>query len=203
MSYSEDIHEALTSLQKGGVILYPTDTIWGIGCDATDEAAVRRVFQVKQRDDSKALILLVGSIETLQQYVPFDEYPSHIIATLYRYLQSGSNLPAKPTTIIYPKVVNLPSFLQAQDGSVAIRLSHEVFSHDLCAALRKPLVSTSANISGHPAPQCFAEIDRQIRDAVDYVCSYRQDDSKPAQASTILRLYRQDNGQFAFATIRR
>ena len=115
MSYSEDIHAALSSLQKGGMILYPTDTIWGIGCDATDEAAVRRVFQVKQRDDSKALILLVGSIETLQQYVPFDEYPSDITATLYRYLQSGSSLPAKPTTIIYPKVVKLPSFLQAQE----------------------------------------------------------------------------------------
>lgn len=203
MSYSKDIHAALSSLQKGGVILYPTDTIWGIGCDATDEAAVRRVFQVKQRDDSKALILLVGSIETLQRYVPFDEYPDDIADALCRYLQFGSNRPAKPTTIIYPKVVNLPSFLQAQDGSVAIRITHEAFSHNLCAALQKPLVSTSANISGHPAPQCFAEIDRQIRDAVDYVCSYRQDDNEPAQASTILRLYRQDNGQFAFTTIRR
>ena len=192
MNYaSDDLNTALSVLQQGGVILYPTDTVWGIGCDATNEAAVRRVFRIKQRDDSKALILLLDSPDSLRQYVPLDCLSDKLFAGL-----------ARPTTIIYPKVRNVPAFLKAEDGSVAIRLTKEPFSHDLCAALQRPLVSTSANISGQPTPQCFGQIDPQILGAVDYVCRYRQDDTAHVQPSTILRLNNDDEGSISFITIR-
>lgn len=198
---SDDFNAALSTLRNGGVILYPTDTIWGIGCDATNEAAVRRVYDIKQRDDSKALILLLDSMEHLRKYVSLERLPSD---TLTGYLQPRDDEKpfAKPVTVIYPDVQNLPLSLLASDGSAAIRLTREEFSHNLCAALGSPLVSTSANLSGQPSPQCFAQIDQHIINAVDYVCRYRQNDTTPAQPSTILRLDVTADGKRTLTTIR-
>ena len=198
---SDDFNVALSTLRNGGVILYPTDTIWGIGCDATNETAVRRVYDIKRRDDSKALILLLDSMEHLQKYVSLERFPSD---TLSGYLQQGDdNKPfSKPVTVIYPDVQNLPLSLLAFDGSAAIRLTREEFSHNLCEALGSPLVSTSANISGQPAPQNFQQIDKKIINAVDYVCRYRQNDTALAVPSTILRLCIAPKGDVAFSIIR-
>ncbi|MBP5476650.1 MAG: Sua5/YciO/YrdC/YwlC family protein [Paludibacteraceae bacterium] len=197
---SDDFNVALSTLRNGGVILYPTDTIWGIGCDATNETAVRRVYDIKRRDDSKALILLLDSMEHLRKYVSLERLPS----TLTGYLQPRDDEKpfAKPVTVIYPDVQNLPLSLLASDGSAAIRLTREEFSHNLCAALGSPLVSTSANISGKPAPQYFQQIDKKIISAVDYVCRYRQDDTALALPSTILRLSIAPKGDVAFSIIR-
>ncbi len=181
----DDFSEALKTLKEGGVILYPTDTIWGVGCDATNEAAVRRIYQIKQRDDSKALILLLDSLTALQQYIP----DSFVQAVHTSFVQVDSaSFVSRPTTIIYPSAHNLPSSLLADDGSVGIRLTCEPFTRDLCAALGHPLVSTSANISGHPSPTCFADIESSLLNDVDYVCRYRQSDLTPAQPSRIVRL---------------
>lgn len=194
--FQEDLAQALTVLRQGGIILYPTDTIWGLGCDATNGNAVRRIFQIKQRSDSKALILLIDSLATLRRYVPIDNYPADIMTAL------TTNHQIKPTTIIYPQVTHLPDFLKAQDGSVAIRITREAFSRDLCAALGRPLVSTSANISGQPSPQFFGQISPHIRSAVDYTCLYNQDNLTPAQPSTILQLCQTPDRQFSFHVIR-
>ena len=214
---ADDLKNALTILQQGGVILYPTDTIWGLGCDATNEEAVRRIFQIKQLSDSKALILLIDSLATLRRYVPIDNYPADIMTALIPYLQPlspnqkdqstiqsdhSTNHQIKPTTIIYPQVTHLPDFLKASDSSVAIRITREAFSRDLCAALGHPLVSTSANISGQPSPQFFGQISPHIRSAADYICTYRQDDLNPAQPSTILQLSQTPDRQFSFHVIR-
>lgn len=201
MTYSsDDIKAALSALRSGGVILYPTDTIWGIGCDATDEAAVRRVYEIKRRDDSKALILLTDSVESLRRYVPSDCLTDEVLSVVAPCDEMAQS---RPVTVIYPRVSNLPASLLAADGSVAIRITREAFSRDLCAALGRPLVSTSANRSGQPAAQCFAQIDMQIADAVDYVCRYRQDDATPALPSMILRLNMDPQGNVSFATIRK
>ena len=170
----DDLHAALTTLWQGGVILYPTDTIWGLGCDALCEDAVRRIYRIKQRNDSKALILLSDSLYSLQQYV---FVPEHL-----------SLCTDRPTTIIYPHARNLPSSLTAADGSIAFRLTAEPFSQTLCAALGHPLVSTSANRSGQPSPACFQDIDENLLREVDYVCRYRQNDTAKAAPSRIIRL---------------
>lgn len=196
---SDDLHAALSSLRNGGVILYPTDTIWGIGCDATDEAAVRRVYALKRRDDSKALILLMDSVDSLRRYVPSDCLSDDVLSVI---TPRDDAQQSRPVTVIYPCVRNLPASLLAADGSVAIRITREAFSRDLCAALGKPLVSTSANLSGQPSPQCFAQIDRQIISAADYVCRYRQDDTNPARPSAILRLNISSKGNVSFTTLR-
>ena len=174
----DDIINALKVLHEGGVILYPTDTIWGIGCDATNEAAVKRVFEIKQRADSKALLLLVDSPAKLNYYV--EEVPDIAFDLI--------ELATKPLTIIYPHARNLAANLLADDGSVGIRITQETFSHRLCEQFRKPIVSTSANISGQPAPNFFAEISPEIINAVDYAVKYRQDDATEAQPSGILKL---------------
>jgi len=197
MPYSlDDIERAVGVLRDGGVILYPTDTIWGIGCDAANEDAVRRVFEIKQRDDSKALILLTDRTERLREYV---DMPEEVFDSVTAFLQENGD---KPTTIIYPRVKNIPFFLRAIDGSVGIRVTQEVFSGELCARLGRPLVSTSANVSGQKSPQCFAEIDKQIVSRADYVCRYRQGDTTRAEASRILRLDLRDDGEYVFTIIR-
>lgn len=174
----EDIKKACEVLASGGLILYPTDTIWGIGCDATNEEAVRKVYKLKQRIDTKAMLVLVDSTAKLNSYV--EEVPDQAWDLI--------ELTTKPLTIIYPKARNLPSCLVAEDGSIGIRVSTEEFSRRLCERFRKPLVSTSANISGTPAPAIFDEISDEIKAGVDYIVTYRQDDIHKAAPSGIIKL---------------
>ena len=174
----DDITNAIKVLQEGGVILYPTDTIWGIGCDATNEAAVERIFNIKKRADSKAMLLLADSPAKLGYYI--EEVPDMAWDLI--------ELATKPLTIIYPGGRNLAKNLLADDGSVGIRITREPFSHRLCERFRKPIVSTSANLSGDPAPTFFAEIADEVKEAVDYIVTYRRDDTAPAQPSGIIKL---------------
>lgn len=174
----EDLREALQTIRKGGVVLYPTDTVWGLGCDATNEKAVARVYEIKRRAESKALILLVDSVVRVQNYVV--DFPD----VAYDLL----DVAVSPTTIIYDKAKNLPHSLVAEDGSIAIRVTSESFSNALCAAAHVPLVSTSANVSGEPSPGCFGEISPEIIEAVDYVVKFRQDDRTKSKPSSIIKL---------------
>lgn len=187
MTREQDIKNAVEVLRKGGVILYPTDTVWGIGCDATNAEAVKRVYEIKQRDDSKALICLVDSDARLQRYVR--QVPD-VAWQLIDSLQEGD---AKPTTIILDGAVNLAPNLIADDGSIALRITNEPFSKELCYRFQKALVSTSANISGEPAAQNYCDIAQQLIDAVDYVCWSRRQEHKPHQPSSIIRL--RQNGE--------
>lgn len=178
--WREDISRAITVMNHGGVILYPTDTIWGIGCDATNADAVRRVYEIKRRSDSKALITLVDSEAKVQFYV--DEVPD-----VAWDLMEFSN---KPLTIILDGARNLASNLLADDGSVAIRVTKEEFSRNLCMRMKRAIVSTSANISGTPAPRNFSEISEEILTAVDYVCTSRREECTNPSASSIIKLGR-------------
>jgi len=178
MTQEQDIRNAVEVLRKGGVILYPTDTVWGIGCDATNEEAVARVYKIKQRDDSKALICLVDSDARLQRYVrQVPEVAWQLIDCV-----------VKPTTLILDGAVNLAPNLIADDGSIGIRITNEPFSHELCFRFQKALVSTSANISGEPAAQNYRDIDPRILEQVDYVCFSRRQEHKPHQPSAIIKL---------------
>lgn len=174
----EDIRRALDVLNKGGVILYPTDTIWGIGCDATNEEAVSRVYAIKRRTDAKALITLVDSETKIQGYVR--EIPD----VAWQLIDCST----RPLTIIYDGARHLAPNLLAEDGSVAIRLTREAFSRELCLRFHRPIVSTSANLSGEPSPATFDDISEDIKQAVDYVCTSRRDDRTPARPSSIIKL---------------
>lgn len=174
----EDIRRALDVLNKGGVILYPTDTIWGIGCDATNEEAVSRVYAIKRRTDAKALITLVDSEAKIQGYVR--EIPD----VAWQLIDCST----RPLTIIYDGARHLAPNLLAEDGSVAIRLTREAFSRELCLRFHRPIVSTSANLSGEPSPATFDAISEDIKQAVDYVCTSRRDDRTPARPSSIIKL---------------
>ena len=185
MTREQDIKNAVEVLRKGGVILYPTDTVWGIGCDATNADAVRRVYQIKQRDDSKALICLVDSDARLQRYV------RQVPDVAWQLIDSLKDSDSKPTTLILDGAVNLASNLIADDGSIALRITNEPFSKELCFRFQKALVSTSANISGEPAAQNYSDIDPRLLEAVDYVCWTRRQEHKPHTPSSIIRL-RQD-----------
>ena len=178
ISFDEDLREAVETLRRGGVILYPTDTVWGLGCDATRSEAVRRIYEIKRRADSKALITLVGDVADLYRYV--SDVPDIALSLV--------ELSAKPLTIVYDKGVNLAPELLSADGSVGIRVSRERFSSQLCRKLRRPVVSTSANRSGEATPAIFDEISPEIRAAVDYVVSYRQDDRRQAVPSSVIKL---------------
>lgn len=174
----EDIKKAFEVLVSGGLILYPTDTIWGIGCDATNEEAVHRVYELKRRVDSKALITLLDNPVKLDYYI--DEVPSLAWDLI--------ELSEKPLTIIYDGARNVAPNLMAEDGSLAIRITKEKFSQELCKRFRKALVSTSANISGEPAPANFDDISEEIKQGVDYIVKYRQDDTNKSKASSIIKL---------------
>lgn len=179
--YGQDIRAAVDVLRKGGVILYPTDTVWGIGCDATNPEAVRKVFKIKQRADSKALITLVGSTGQLERTA------AGIPEVAWQLIEYAD----RPLTIVYDgaaESAGIAPELLAEDGSIGIRVTNEQFSAALCRTFGKPLVSTSANISGHPTPAYFDEISSEILDAVDYVCTTRRDDRTPARPSTVMRL---------------
>ena len=181
MTREEDIRRAVEVLRKGGVILYPTDTVWGIGCDATNEEAVKRVYEIKQRDDSKALICLVDSDARLQRYV---RNVPEVAWQLIDSIQEGG----KPTTLVLDGAVNLAANLIAEDGSIGIRITQEPFSKELCYRFQKALVSTSANISGQPAAQNYRDISPELLEAVDYVCWSRRQEHQPHQPSAIIRL---------------
>ena len=185
MTREEDIKKAVEVLRKGGVILYPTDTVWGIGCDATNAEAVKRVYEIKQHDDSKALICLVDSDARLQRYV------RQVPDVAWQLIDSIKEGDVKPTTIILDGAVNLAPNLIAEDGSIALRITNEPFSKELCYRFQKALVSTSANISGEPAAQNYGDIDPALIEKVDYVCWSRRQEHKPHQPSSIIRL-RQD-----------
>ena len=178
MTIEEDIKKAVEVMRRGGTILYPTDTIWGIGCDATNPEAVAKVYALKQRDDSKALICLVDNDARLQRYV------RNVPDVAWDIM----DLATKPTTVILDEAVNLAPNLIAEDGSIALRITRESFSHELCYRFQKPIVSTSANISGQPAAAIFSEIDPAVIAGVDYVMRSRQNDTKPARPSQIMRL---------------
>jgi L-threonylcarbamoyladenylate synthase len=187
MTREEDIRKAVETMRKGGVILYPTDTVWGIGCDATNVEAVKRVYAIKQRDDSKALICLVDSDARLQRY--FRQVPD-VAWQLIDSLQEGE---AKPTTLVLDGAINLAENLIAEDGSIGIRITNEPFSKELCYRFQKAIVSTSANISGEPAAQNYCDIDPRILEAVDYVCWSRRQEHKPHTPSSIIKL--KENGE--------
>lgn len=178
MTREEDIRNAVETMRKGGVILYPTDTVWGIGCDATNPEAVKRVYDIKQRDDSKALICLVDSDARLQRYI------RNVPDVAWQLIDSVT----RPTTLILDGAINLAENLIAEDGSIGIRITNEPFSKELCYRFQKAIVSTSANISGEPAAQNYCDIDPRIIEAVDYVCWSRRQEHKPHTPSSIIKL---------------
>jgi L-threonylcarbamoyladenylate synthase len=174
----EELKNAYDVIRKGGVILYPTDTIWGIGCDATHAEAIRRIHKLKQRPDARSMLVLIDSPDYLPHYV--HELPE-VALSLIEYS-------VKPLTIIYSGAKNVAPDLIAPDGTLGIRVTREAFSAQLCKLLKKPLVSTSANISGQPAPADFSEIGDEILRGVDYIVRYRQEEKQRHQASTLIRL---------------
>lgn len=176
--FREDIKEAVRVMRAGGIILYPTDTIWGLGCDATNEEAVKKIYALKQRPDSKSMLVLTDNEAKLDRIV--DEVPE----VAYNLIEVAE----KPLTIIYSGAKNLAPNLIAQDGSVGIRITKEAFSKALCEAFRMPIVSTSANISGQPSAQNFSEISEEIKQGVDYIVKYRQNDLSKAKPSSIIKL---------------
>jgi L-threonylcarbamoyladenylate synthase len=176
--FREDIRQAVEVLKKGGIILYPTDTIWGIGCDATNAEAVARIYQLKKREDSGSMLVLMENPNLLNSYI--EEVPEVAWELV--------DVADKPLTIVYPGAKNLATNLIAEDGSVGIRISGESFTQQLIQRFRRPLVSTSANISSESPPAFFDEVSQEIIDGVDYVVQYRQEDRTPALASSIIKL---------------
>ncbi len=174
----EEIKKACEIMAQGGIILYPTDTVWGIGCDATNEDAIKRIYALKQREDSKALLVLVDNAVKIDFYI--DKVPE----ITYDLVE----LATKPLTIIYPNARNLASNLIAEDGSIGIRVTNEKFSQSLCQRFRKAIVSTSANISGQPTPMTFAEISDEIKQGVDYIVQYRQEETQLPAPSGIIKV---------------
>lgn len=174
----DEVKRAVDVMRHGGVILYPTDTIWGIGCDATNAEAVARVYKIKQREESKALIVLTDNANAIPHYVK--DMPDIAWDLI--------ELTDKPLTIIYDGARNLAGNLIAEDGSIAIRVTQEEFSKALCSRMVTPIVSTSANISGAPSAATFSEISEEIKSAVDYIVDYRQNETNPTTASSIIKL---------------
>ena len=174
----DEVKRAIEVLRNGGVILYPTDTIWGLGCDATNESAVKKVYEIKKRAETKSMLVLIDSPAKLQAYV--EEIPEMAWDLI--------DLTTKPLTIIYPGARNLAVNLVNEDKTIGIRVTDEAFSKKLCEMFRKPIVSTSANISREKSPALFAEISKEIIGQVDYVVNFRRDEKQPAKASSIIKL---------------
>jgi L-threonylcarbamoyladenylate synthase len=175
--FEQEVEEALKVLRSGNVILYPTDTIWGIGCDATNREAIRRIYQIKKREDSKSMIILVADERDVLQYVAAPDL------SVFDFIEEQT----RPTTIIFGHAVGLPDSLIAEDGSIAIRIARDEFCRHLMKRLRKPIVSTSANISGQASPKFFAEVSEEIKSAVDHIVKWRQDDTSIALPSQIIK----------------
>lgn len=185
MSFDHDIHQCIKILNEGGVILYPTDTVWGLGCDATNEEAVTKIYNIKKRRDSKAMIVLAANERDVLKHT------SGTDLSIFDYLQKAE----KPTTVIYDHAIGFAKNLTAEDGSIAIRICRDEFCKAIINRLGKPIVSTSANFSGAITPPNFKSIDKEIIDAADYVVQYRQDDETQAQSSSIIKW---NNGEIAF-----
>ena len=200
----EDLQQALQVLRSGGIIVYPTDTVWGIGCDATNVEAVKRIYALKQREDSKSMLVLLDSAAKLNYYVDVPEAAEMLLGVQNtdRFADGAQtdlqDEATKPMTIIYPNARHLAQNLIAEDGSIGIRITSEPFSQALCAQLKKPIVSTSANISGHPSARFFHEIEQAILEGADYVCLFRREDETPHQPSTIIKI----NADNSFKIIR-
>ncbi len=173
-----EVEKAKEVLSSGGIILYPTDTIWGLGCDATLPDAVRRIYEIKKRSDSKSMLLLVSGVEMLEHYL--EKVPPMAVDLI--------NSSTSPTTIIYPGARNLAPNLLAEDGSVGIRITSDPFCQNLISLFGRPIVSTSANISGEAAPGIFKDITESIKEKVDHVVRLRQQEKKAASSSRILKI---------------
>lgn len=178
MNFEEDIRNCVKVLRNGGVILYPTDTIWGLGCDASNGSAVQRIFNIKERQESKSLIILVNSFTMLERYI--GEMPDAAAQII--------EVSDTPVTIIYPGCRNLAPSVLAEDGSAGIRITNDNFCNDLITRFRKPVVSTSANKSGIASPLFFDEIADEIISSVDYVVKYRQEDRQKHKASPVIKV---------------
>lgn len=177
MDFEKDIEQCLLALKTGGLILYPTDTIWGIGCDATNAESVEKIYKLKKRSDEKAMIVLVADEKDVL---------NHVAATdlrVFDYLEKTK----KPTTVIYNGALGLAENLTGRDGSIAIRICHESFCRQLIKRFRKPIVSTSANISGQPVAKTFAGISNEIKTGVDFIVNFRQDDETIAEPSSVIK----------------
>ncbi|MCX6326212.1 MAG: L-threonylcarbamoyladenylate synthase [Bacteroidia bacterium] len=178
MIFDEDIKDSLITLRKGGTILYPTDTIWGIGCDATNPSAVEKIFKIKSRSCNKGLLVIVDGEQMLERYVR--DIPEIVFEL--------TNVSDSPLTIIYPKGKNLAEGVCSEDGSVGIRICHDEFCRELISRFRKPIVSTSSNFSGKQSPENFSEIEKSVIDSVDFVVKYRQNDLRKQSASPVIKL---------------
>lgn len=177
IDFNHDVEQCLQVLNSGGIILYPTDTIWGLGCDATNAAAVDKIMALKQRPPFKSFVVLVAEERDVLQYA------ASVDLAVFDYVQRQ----AKPVTVIYEHAVNLAENVLADDGSVAIRICNEVFCRTLIKRFRKPIVSTSANISSQPSPAFYRQVDPRIVSGVDYVVQYRQDEETPSTPSSIIK----------------
>lgn len=184
----EDLQEAVRVLRAGGVIVYPTDTVWGIGCDATNEEAVRKVYALKHREDSKSMLVLLDGAGKLQGYVEHIPDAAWDLLECTAHDRDSQGLQPRPMTIIYPGAKNIAPNLIAEDGSIGIRITQEPFSKALCEQLHRPVVSTSANISGEPTAKNFRQISQAVLDAADYVCRYRRNDETEKRPSSIIKL---------------
>lgn len=173
-----EIKKIVEILQNGGTILYPTDTIWGIGCDATNEKAVEKIFRIKKRSESKSLIVLVADKIMLRNYVK-------IVPEIALKLIKETK---KPLTIIYDQGINLAKNILAENGSVGIRIPNDEFCKNLILKFRKPIVSTSANMSGEPFPKNFSEIKDEIKNLVDYIVNLRKTEKNISFPSTIIKV---------------
>ena len=178
IGFSEDIKKAVECLQKGGVILYPTDTIWGIGCDATNSEAVKKIYSLKKRDDSKSMLVLVDNINSLEKIVY--DIPQIAVQLI--------EMAKDPLTIIYDHPKGVAPELISKEDTLGVRITSEKFSNELCRRLGKPIVSTSANISGDPSAHYFDEISSEIKKGVDYIVNYRREDKSVTNPSNIIRI---------------
>jgi L-threonylcarbamoyladenylate synthase len=177
LEFENDIQQCVHTLQEGGIILYPTDTIWGIGCDATNKAAVEKIYRLKKREESKSLIVLVAEEKDILQYVAAPDL------LLFDYLENRE----QPVTVIYDGVIGLADIVLAEDGSAGIRMAKDLFCRALIKRFGKPIVSTSANISGSPTPANYSQISDGVKSKMDYIVQYRQGETDTAMASTIIR----------------
>jgi L-threonylcarbamoyladenylate synthase len=178
MVFDEDLKQALTTLRNGGVLLYPTDTIWGLGCDPTNPAAVEKIFRIKGREKGKSLLILVDGEAMVERYVTD-------VPEIARELTGVSD---DPLTVIYPMGKNLASGVCSEDGSIGIRICRDEFCSELIKRFRKPVISTSANLSGQSSPGNFSEIEKEVIEAADYVVKYRQDDRRKFSSSPVIKL---------------
>jgi L-threonylcarbamoyladenylate synthase len=178
MIFEQDLKECLAILRNGGIILYPTDTIWGLGCDATNTEAVEKIFRIKAREENKSLLILVNGFGMLERFV------KEIPETAAELAEVSDD----PLTIIYPEGKNLATGVCSNDGSVGIRICHDQFCNELITRFRKPIVSTSANFSGQPSPASFEEIEKDVAAKADYIVSYRRDDKRKQSPSPVIKI---------------